>query len=251
MKKIILFIGFILLFSLANAQDNYDVKSKSKASNSGKNLVKINLLSLPLKNYSLGFEHKLGKKITAGLGYRFMLNGKLPMLSKIKTLVDDPETTDQLDNLSMSNSAISPEIRFYLGKQAMRGFYLAPFSRISNYKIAVPVEYEENNVVKSIPMNGDLKTITAGLQIGAQWKLGGKVYLDWWILGPQYGKAKGSISGSRTLSSEEQAEIRAELEGFEIPQVETTTTVNASGARLDIKGPWAGVRAGLNLGIRF
>ena len=180
-----------------------------------------------------------------------MPNGTLPFLSNIKTYLDDPEMSKQLDNLTISNTAISPEIRFYLGKQAMRGFYLAPFSRISNYKLAIPIEYENNNVKESIPMSGELKTFTAGLQIGAQWKLGGRVYLDWWILGPQYGNAKGSLTGKKALTADEQAEIREELEGLDIPLVETTTTVNSSGARLDIKGPWASIRAGLNLGFRF
>lgn len=251
MKKHVLILMLILFTGIVNAQDNDASDSGKSVVNSGKSLVKINLLSLPLRNYSLGYEYKIGNKITAGLGFRFMPNGKLPMLSSIKKIVDDTELSKQLDNVSMSNTAISPEIRFYLGKQAMRGFYLAPFSRISSYKLAVPIEFEVNSVVKSIPMNGDLKTFTAGLQIGAQWKLAGRVYLDWWILGPQYGSAKGSISGTKTLTADEQASIKAELESLEIANVETTTTVNGNGARLEMKGPWAGLRAGLNLGIRF
>ncbi|WP_291401415.1 DUF3575 domain-containing protein [Daejeonella sp.] len=250
MKKTGLTFIFLLFVGFCFAQD-IEQNNEKPISKDGKNLLKINLLSLPLKNYSLGFEHKLGKKITAGIGYRFMPNGQMPFLSKIKTFVDDPDVAKQLNELYVSNTAISPEIRFYLGKQAMRGFYLAPFSRISNYKIAVPIEYEENNIKESIPMSGELKTFTAGLQIGAQWKLGGRVYLDWWILGPQYGKANGSLSGKKALTANEQAEIRKELEGLDIPFVTTTTTVNSSGARLDIKGPWASIRAGLNLGFRF
>lgn len=248
MKKIVSLSCFILLFSLVNAQD---YKSKDKASISSKNLVKINLFSLPFRNYSLGFERQVSKKISFGLGYRFMPEGQLPMLSTIKSLVDDPETSNQLDNLYMSNTAISPEIRFYLGKRSMRGFYIAPFSRISKYKISVPFEYEDNNVTESIPMIGELKTFTGGLQFGAQWKLASRIYFDWWLLGPQYGSAKGSISGSKTLTAEEQADLKEELDGLEIPQVETSSTVNSNGARLDIKGPWAGVRAGLSLAFRF
>ena len=250
MKKIRLTFIFLFVSGICFAQET-DQNTGKSISKDGKNLLKINLLSLPLKNYSLGFEHQLGRKISANLGYRFMPNGTLPFLSNIKTYLDDPEMSKQLDNLTISNTAISPEIRFYLGKQAMRGFYLAPFSRISNYKLAIPIEYEDNNVKESIPMSGELKTFTAGLQIGAQWKLGGRVYLDWWILGPQYGNAKGSLTGKKALTADEQAEIREELEGLDIPLVETTTTVNSSGARLDIKGPWASIRAGLNFGFRF
>jgi hypothetical protein len=100
-------------------------------------------------------------------------------------------------------------------------------------------------------LSGKLNTLTGGLLIGAQWKLGGRLYLDWWMLGPQYGSADGKLDGKRSLSTDEQRELRLELQDLEIPFAETTTTVDANGARLDIKGPWAGVRAGLNLGIRF
>lgn len=250
MKKSHLTFILLLFVGVSFAQDKNQNEGKS-ISTPGKNIIKINLLSLPLKNYSLGFEHKLGNKVSANLGYRFMPEGKLPFLSTIKNSLDDPDASEQLDKLSMSNTAISPEIRFYLGKKSMRGFYLAPFSRISNYKLSVPVEFQTNNVMESIPMEGELKTLTAGLQIGAQWKLGGRVYLDWWILGPQYGNAKGSLSGKKALTQDEQTELRKELEGLEIPLVENTITVDSNGARMNFKGPWAGVRAGLNLGFRF
>jgi hypothetical protein len=111
MKKHILIFIFLLLSGVIKAQESNMVSSETSKSNSGKSLVKINLLSLPLKNYSLGYEYKLGNKITAGLGFRFMPNGKLPMLSKIKKI--DPITSsiikeeininiDILDRLSNS-----------------------------------------------------------------------------------------------------------------------------------------------------
>ncbi len=102
-----------------------------------------------------------------------------------------------------------------------------------------------------MPLSGKLNTFTGGLLLGAQWKLGGKVYLDWWMLGPQYGSSDGTLDGKRALNLQEQQELRNQLQDIEIPFAETTTTVDANGARLDIKGPWAGLRAGLCLGIRF
>lgn len=96
-----------------------------------------------------------------------------------------------------------------------------------------------------------MTTFTAGIQLGVQWKLSKAVHLDVMLLGPQYGSSSGTIDGKKTLNTQEQAELRKELEGLEIPFVTTTTSVDGNGARLDFKGPWSGLRAGINLGIRF
>ena len=133
----------------------------------------------------------------------------------------------------------------------MRGFYIAPFARYSSYTASLPFEFDVNGSQQTMPLSGNLNTLTGGLLLGAQWKLGGKVYLDWWMLGPQYGSANGTIDGKRALNVQEQQALRDELQDLEIPFAETTTTVDANGATLDIKGPWAGLRAGLSLGIRF
>jgi hypothetical protein len=247
MKKVLFFISFLSVVAVGTyAQDTEDGTTVP-----AKNLLKVNLLSLPLSNFSFEYERVIGRKITVGLGYRFMPKGGVPLKSTIANLADDPETERQLDLLETSNSAITPEIRFYMGKEALRGFYLAPFARFSNYKAEGPFEFTVNNTTQTIPLTGKLNTVTGGLLIGAQWKLGGKVYLDWWMLGPQYGSSKGNLDGRKSLSAQEQQALRDELEDLEIPFADTKTTVDANGARMDITGPWAGVRAGLCLGIRF
>lgn len=249
MKKIILSIALLFILGAVQAQENETQSEKN--SSSGNNLLKVNLLSLPLRNFSFSYEHKIGKKISAGLGLRIMPEGGVPMLSTISDMIDDPETSRQLEQVQTSNTAITPEIRFYLGKQAMRGFYVAPFARYSKYKAALPFEFDVNGSTQTMPLSGELTTFTGGLQLGAQWKLGGRLYLDWWMLGPQYGTSDGTLDGKRALSTQEQQELRTELQNIEIPFADTKTTVDANGARLDITGPWAGLRAGLSLGIRF
>lgn len=252
MRKLFLLLALGLISGTSFAQEQAAVpESRVSMESEGKNLVKLNLLALPLRNISLGYEHQIGRKVTAGLGVRLMPKGGLPIRSTISDLIDDPETDRQLDELEIGNVSFTPEVRFYMGKEVMRGFYLAPFARISNYNVEMPFEFDVNGTTQLIPLSGKLNTFTGGLQIGAQWRLGGKMYLDWWILGPQYGSANGSIDGKKTLNAQEQQELRNELQDIEVPFAETTTTVNGSGARLDIKGPWAGLRAGLCLGVRF
>lgn len=251
MKKILLLFVLVLAVGVTSAQDKKAAKMSAASTPERRNLVKVNLLSLPLNNFSFEYERKVARKITLGLGYRFMPESGVPLKSTVYDLIDDPETADQLDQFKTSNTAITPQVRLYLGKAALRGFYVAPFARFSTYKASMPVDFEVNGTTETMPLSGKLNTVTGGLLLGAQWKLGGRVYLDWWMLGPQYGSSDGNLNGQKSLTPEEQAELRKELNDLEVPFADTRTTVDANGARMDITGPWAGLRAGLCLGVRF
>jgi len=87
--------------------------------------------------------------------------------------------------------------------------------------------------------------------MGAQWKLSKVLYLDWWILGPNYGRSYGDIDGSVALTASEQQSLRDALDKLDIPLTKITYTVNNSGAAINFKGPWAGIRSGLCFGFRF
>lgn len=181
----------------------------------------------------------------------------------MEELIDDEDTNQQLRNFKMSNFAITPEIKFYFGKDVFRGFYIAPFARYAVYNGSIPFDFEvdanDDDVIdrtETIPLNGDIKTFTGGLLFGAQWKLSKRIYLDWFILGPNYGSSKGSITGSTAhFSPVEREELRKELESVfedaDIPLVKIKTEVNEETADVNFTGPWAGIRAGLSLGIRF
>ncbi|HMK04917.1 MAG TPA: hypothetical protein VK489_12025, partial [Ferruginibacter sp.] len=86
---------------------------------------------------------------------------------------------------------------------------------------------------------------------GAQFKLSKAVYLDWWILGPNYGSSKGNLTGKKTMDAADQQDLRDELRDLDIPLTEYTYKVDGNGARIDFKGPWAGIRSGICIGIRF
>ena len=222
------------------------------------NLVKLNLTGLPLRNYAVQYERVLTKRISAAISYRNMPQGNLPLKSTILDIVgeDDTEAVDIVNNLKISNYAITPEIRFYVGKKGYgRGFYLAPFVRIAGYEASnFKFNYEdENGTTQSISLSGDVNSTTFGLLLGAQWSLSKHVLLDWWILGPHGGNGKGDLIGisTRELSQYEQQEIRDALEELDIPMIEKTVTVNSSGATMNTDGFWGGLRAGISIGIKF
>lgn len=221
------------------------------------NIFKLNLTALPLKQYSMQYERVLNRKISLAMGVRIMPASGLPFKQQIiDNAANDPDTRSAIEAFRLSNMAFTPELRFYLSKRGYgRGFYLAPFYRYAKYTSnQMRFTYDDGaGGTGTIDLDGKLTTNTGGLLIGSQWNLGKRVVLDWWILGPHYGSGTGLFNGvsSETLSPSEQDDLRTQLMDIDIPLTTTTVNVTANSASLKLDGPWAGIRAGFSLGIRF
>lgn len=248
MKKLSLLLAATICFTTLLAQNEKDKDEPAPQ----KNMAKINLLALGLKNISLQYERAVAKKVTIAGTFRFMPKGTIPFKTSFKDLADDPETEKQLDDLRVGNIAFMPEVRYYFSKKgAFRGFYLGLYANLARYNAEIPFQYDDAGITKTIPMSGNLTAITGGLMIGAQFKLGGRVYLDWWALGPGYGTSSGKLTGKKTMDASEQQDLRDELADTDIPLTKFTYMVDGNGATMDFKGPWAGIRSGICIGIRF
>lgn len=241
----------------AATQDHYPAFSNSENTGPALNIIKVNLSAIVLKNYSLQFERVLNKKFSAALAFRVMPASTLPFKKQILDAVgNDPDTREVVETFKMSNIAITPEFRFYPGKKGYgRGFYLAPFYRYASFKTSQLIFNYTDGLggQQSITLSGKLSSNTAGLLLGAQWPLGKMLVLDWWILGPHYGAGNGKFTGlsSQPMNPIEQNDLRTELENLDIPLTRKKVTVDANSATMELDGPWAGIRAGFSLGIKF
>lgn len=222
------------------------------------NLVKLNAGALLLKTFSIQYERAISRKSSLALGFRATPKSSLPFKSTLESIIDDDETWRNVRNLETGSFAITPEFRYYLGKEQLSGFYFAPFVRYSHYTAEMPFIYDITDPTTStvvaqdvMPLSGSMNTYTAGIMIGAQWRLSKKFYLDWWILGPNFGASKGKIDGAKNLSPFEQRDLREQLADLDIPLTDYTYEVTDTGAKMDFDGGWAGVRAGLAVGFRF
>lgn len=256
--------SFSFLFGLffisvpALSQEARSATTDSSSSVRKMNIIKTNLTGIPLRNYSLQYERVLNKGLSLALSYRIMPEGPIPFKQLIINSLDagDQEAIDQVESLRLSNTAITAELRWYVGKKGYgRGFYIAPFFQHANHKANnVSIAYDSDlGGTEKIDLSGSLVSNTGGLLFGAQWFLGKAVVLDWWILGPHYGGGNGDLKGltSSPMSPQEQDDLRQELENIDIPLTTKTVYVDANGAYVKLDGPWAGIRAGLSLGIRF
>jgi hypothetical protein len=231
------------------------------------NYLKINLFSLALRNVSLQYERVLSKPFSVALGFRFMPSSGLPFKKSALSLYDptaDSIAIRAIETLKLNQFAITPEIRWYVGKKGYgRGFYLAPFYRYTRFSTGqIRFDYASDDLTsEQVFLSGKLTTQTFGLMFGAQWALAKNISLDWWIIGPQFGNATGTFEGKTTtpLSDREQTDVRQNLEAAFADfsstngmfSVSNEIKVNDQGASVTLKGPWGGIRAGLCLGFRF
>lgn len=221
------------------------------------NIFKANLTGLALKNYGFQYERILNRKFSVALGFRTMPNGILPMQKAILDAIgNDPDAQEQIRNFNIGNTAITPEVRFYLSRKGYgQGFYLAPFYRNVTFKgSGLKFTYQNSLLTENtLAMSGKLTGNTFGLLIGAQYALGKHIALDLWIIGPHYGAANGEFSGTaaQPLTQVEQDNLKQEIENFDIPLTNKTITVNAAGANVKLSGPFAGVRSGITIGVKF
>ena len=118
MKNIVL---FFLLFCAG---------SLMAQSNGPAHVIKTNPLGLLLGQYQLGYEHALSDKFSVQMSAG-MIVGEL-------TAYDS--TSFEFVTASRSGFIVIPEVRFYPGKKACEGFYLAAVARFRSESVASTIE---------------------------------------------------------------------------------------------------------------
>jgi hypothetical protein len=142
MKKVLLSATVLLAAIAGNAQKS--------------NAIKANLFSPLVKSGSFFYERKVTENKTAQLGVGF--------------------TSYSKDNVKISGIFFTPEFRFYVGGEAMNGFYVGPFLRYQNLKIEDKSSYDFNG--NQTTSKGTLSTFGGGAVVGRQWLFGNIVTLD-------------------------------------------------------------------------
>ena len=277
MKKILYLLFLIPFFGKAQQDTSVALKStETKKTHlrdraTGKNIFKINLSSLTLSNYSVGYERQIAKNVSFSLGFRYMPKGIIPYSSNLQDAAgNNPDINFNL--LQMGNTAITPEFRFYAHKN-MRGFYMAPYGRYTSFDVTIPLKYSTTQNGQTIKedalFSGTITSYNAGLMLGTQHNLGKNIIIDIWIIGFHGGSSKGDLVAtfSPALSNAPAPpgyqnpvqSLQSAIDGIKADPFTITGKVvldpggkTASSATLNSDGPWYGIRGlGINLGIRF
>lgn len=216
-----------------------------------RNILKVNVLGFTSGSFSFQYERLIAPKTSVALGMNIMPERDIPYFNYVEDIVKDKGAIDLLKDVRMTAFSLTPEIRFYLGKEGLRGFYVAPFVRYDRFRVTLPVDYIYQNRMESVIINGNIDAFSAGLSFGAQWRLSERLYLDCTFIGMSYGFASGELGGKRPLNAEEQTEVRKALNEAEIKKIDYTYNVHEQGVDVKIKGPWANAKFALAVGYRF
>lgn len=128
-KALILFLTIIFTLPVLPQDKN--------AVSSDKNVLKANALSLFLATGSVFYEHKISDMTSAQLGFGYAgLN---------------------YNHTRFSGIILTPEVRIYPKKEAIDGFYIAPYLRYQNFSL------------KSGSDEASLGSMGGGLLLGRQW----------------------------------------------------------------------------------
>lgn len=214
------------------------------------NLIKLNLLPLAVGNVAIEYERPIQERISLNGTLSWWPTSGLPLKSLWDSAIEDEYNI--LGNARLGAFSLAPEVRFYLGRKgAPRGFYLAPFLKYSNYRLSTTITVDQPEYQRSVTLSGALNAFTVGAAIGSQWRLSEAIYLDWRIIGPNYGFNNGQFDGKTPLNANEQKEIQKQLDDFDIEVLKLKKEVNADGVSIRTTGPFGGFRTALSVGYRF
>lgn len=252
-QHIVLSALFVLLFLWAGMMP---ARAQSREYQD-RSILKLNLPALALNTYQLQSEYLVHRKFSLVLSARYMPSGQIPYAGRLASFFDDVSEAD-LTNATLENYAVSPEMRYYLGRKGKgRGFYVAPFFQISRYRGSyadVSIDFELDGdgdaYQRAATFGGKVNSLTGGIYMGKQWRFARKFYLDWWIVGGSYGRGNGFFSAEIPLDESEQEVIREEFTfSAEYPLIHFEPRVNANGIYADVESFWAGIRTGFCLGF--
>ena len=242
MKKV---FGFTLLFFMGLFTCGAQNFNNYMGSGYENNIFKLNIGSLLTKTISVEYERIVSSNTSFAVSFGLTNKSKIPFSSILGN------SFDQADALTMSKFSIVPSYRYYLSKEAFRGFYVAPFLKVAGSSIAIDYNFDNGGSVKTIPISGSIIGINGGVLIGAQYALGNSFSVDFSIFGPHYGFSTGRLVGAIPLNINEQNALQKDLDNLDLPIIKTTNTVTNNGASIKIKGPWMGVQSNIGIGYKF
>lgn len=240
-----LFFGLMALctFSTASANPNGEMPEKL-------NCIKINPTSLLGRTLNVQYERVVHPHMTVALQARYTFpktyNGSF----------FSPENTSYT-NLKFGALTLTPEYRYYV-KEAMRGFYVAPYLRYRqmNLDFDFPILY--NGSLRTGQFDGRFNAFGGGVMIGVHQHLGNSMSLDFFIIGLQYMHNSININGQHNLnlSSADQQDllndINGTIDGVQRFVKNLSASVNPNAAKISGSYNGIGFRGlGINFGYRF
>jgi hypothetical protein len=199
MKRSLLLIFALLLLGSAKA---IPPQTEGLLLKKHKNVLKINLLPLYFKIYSLQYERTFLRNFSICLQAGYNAELRLdPYINRVLDTVSNANLIKVRSKVSLneltisSNAYITPELRIYLSiRGAPNGFYIAPYLRFSSSTIHATFLYKDsNNAEIPITFKGKVSAMLPGAMFGYQQSFFKRIVIDFWLIGLQFGSTKASF----------------------------------------------------------
>jgi hypothetical protein len=162
MKKLFILLLALVLVTPSFAQDKSETSTE-------KNVLKVNTLSFFLGTGSIFYERKISDLTSAQLGVAYM--------------------SLKFGDTKFTGLILTPELRLYVKKNAIDGFYISPYFRYQKYTL------ENTNDASK----GTLTSMGGGLVFGRQWITNSGFTMDLFF-GGNYGSSDVTVdSGTGTF----------------------------------------------------
>lgn len=234
-------------------------------------VLKINLSAAALGAATVQYERVWGKHFSLALGAGYRPKSLFPYakdLEKYLDFADGKIDYISFDNVKKAESTIgvyhlTPEMRFYFGnKGAPVGTYLSIFGKYNDFHGDVPVfvdiDYKGVPVRLELPVDTQIRTTSAGLMVGHQFRLGNRFTFDCYIIGAHFGRVSVHGESNQNLEGFDD-DFRTRLRDkilttFKINEDYLGLIVDNQGVRIDNvrQLDYLNLRGfGFNLGYRF
>ncbi|WP_430612919.1 DUF3575 domain-containing protein [Flavobacterium sp. JP2137] len=261
MKALVL-LFLVLVVSYSYGQQH---QSQTKFSDSDYgNTLKFHPTPLLWRTASVSYERHLWERMAVGATLNYRPQSKAPFQSLLKKFFenDEEDLYDErnlfdIKDLKYKTWAFAPEVKVYLGEQgSFKGFYIAAFAKWETVKINYDypldfVELQQLGLDRILPITGDIKAFSGGIYVGVQWALSERFYLDWQIIGGNFGRANLKIHAEQNLSADEQKQLTDFAKDLKESIDDIDYDIQSSGLKIWGKLPWAGLRSGISVGYRF
>lgn len=254
-------LSFLLCAFASYAQQEVPMVNNDsvKVNREKENLLSVNPISFVWGTASVTYERRVAEKWALGLTFNYRPENKAPFKNTLQKIFEnedaDGKTGFDIEQLKYSGVSFAPEVKFYLGQQAMfKGVYIAAFAKFEAIKMSYMYRFEELILIQresEFPLEGKSNAFSGGVYIGVKWNLGKDFYLDWQIIGGNYGSANIDVSASRTLSSEEQRALYVFAEDLKENFKNIDYNINSEGIEIKGRIPWFGLRTGVSVAYRF
>jgi hypothetical protein len=281
-NKIIIIILFVLFGSQVDAQkytifdgslgtrEFYGIFSKYDGNRGGpgddaggndtderksRNIFKVNLSSLSSKTISVQYERVMNQRASIALGLRYGPKGNIinsAITSNIKEI--DASVITALTGSQITNYAITPEAKIYLGKGYGKGFYIAPFARFENFDLELPYAATLSSGKTIVALIKGSKTgYGGGILFGWQFNINKFICVDWWLAGPYIGPQEYKLSGDIIGGALTTSEISQVKDFFNAPNPLVEFDANITPTRISVSKTTSNplLRTGFCVGFRF